>query len=159
MAGQHSKVIKPIYFIGDMLIINSAFLLSCYLLFHGFDKYVANQFALLQLIINISWIVAITSIKAYKLYRVQTFITIIGNALRLLILYFVIVEVLNGVLNNIQQTRILLYCFYGITGVAIIVWRITSIIFLRELRRRGHNFRRVVIAGMNDATKDIIDFF
>src|ERR1035437_2695610 len=159
MAGQHSHLIKPIYFIGDILIIKSAFLLSCYLLFHGFDKYVAGQYAILQLIINFSWVIAITSIKAYKLYRVQTIITITGNALRLLVLYFVMVEVLNGVLNTMQQTRILLYYFYGFTGVAIILWRITSTISLRILRRKGYNYRRVIIAGMNDATKDIVDFF
>jgi len=159
MAGQHSKVIKPIYFIGDMLIINLAFLLSFYLQFYDFENYFNYPFVVLQIIVIASWIVVITSMKAYKLYRVQTMLAIAWNVLRHIIVYWVIVEILSEILINVQHSRILLFYFFGITSIAIIAWRISSTIFLRILRKRGHNYRRVVIAGVNDSTRDIIDFF
>jgi putative colanic acid biosynthesis UDP-glucose lipid carrier transferase len=159
MAGLYSRIIKPIHFIGDVLIINSSFLLSYYIIFGGFDKFVSNQYALLQLIANIAWVISITTVKAYKLYRVSTIITVINNVLRLLILYFVIIEVCNGILNRFPNSRMILFYFYGMVAISIPLWRILSIVSLRIYRKSGHNYRRVIIVGINDSTKDIVEFF
>ncbi|MES2397298.1 MAG: undecaprenyl-phosphate glucose phosphotransferase [Bacteroidota bacterium] len=159
MAGLYSRIIKPIHFIGDILIINSSFLLSYYIIFDGFDKFVSNHYALLQLIANLAWVISITTVKAYKLYRVSTIITIINNVIRLLILYFVIIEVCNGVLNRFPSSRIMLFYFYGMVAIAIPLWRIMSIVSLRIYRKKGHNYRRVIILGENGTTKDIVEFF
>jgi putative colanic acid biosynthesis UDP-glucose lipid carrier transferase len=159
MAGLYSRIIKPIHFIGDILIINSSFLLSYYINFDNFDKFISSKYALLLLIANIAWIISITTVKAYKLYRVSTIITVINNVLRLLILYFVVIEVCNGVLNRFPDSRVFLFYFYGIVAIVIPLWRIMSIVSLRIYRKSGHNYRRVIIVGINDTTKDIVEFF
>ncbi len=159
MAGQHSRIIKPVYFVGDILIINLVFLLSYYLQFQGFNRYNSDHFSILQLIINISWIIAISILKAYKLYRVQTVIAVIGNVFRLLAFYFISIQALNVVLFNFDLSKIVLYYFIAITAFAIIIWRLSATIFLRVLRKKGHNYRRVILAGINDATTDIVEFF
>ena len=159
MPGFYNKMVKPLHFVGDVLIINSVFLFSCYFFLNGFDNYFTNQYSKLQVVVNISWIISILILKAYKLYRVQTIITIINSTLRLLVLYFIIIEALDGVLTSIHHSGEFVYYFYAISGILIIIWRIAATLFLRTLRKKGYNFRRVIVVGMNSATKDMVNFF
>lgn len=159
MSGFHAKIVRPVHFVGDIVIINSVFLFCCYFFLNGFSNYFTSQYSKLQLVVNISWIISIIILKAYKLYRVQTIITIINNTLRLLLLYYIIIEALDGVMTSIHHSGEFVYYFYAITGFLIILWRIVSTIFLRILRKKGHNFRRVIVVGVNSATKDMVNFF
>jgi putative colanic acid biosynthesis UDP-glucose lipid carrier transferase len=159
MPGFYTKIVRPVHFLGDILIINSVFLVCCYLFLNGPGDYFAFHYSNFQLLANISWIVSILILKPYKLYRVQTIITIINNTLRILVLYIVIIEAADGLVTTIYHSGTFVYYFYGFSCFLILLWRISTAIFLRIYRRKGHNFRRVIILGVNNATQEMMDFF
>ena len=159
MAGFYNKMVRPIHFIGDILIINAAYLFSCYFFLNDYHLYFSSQYSKLQLVVNLSWIASILILKTYKLYRVQTLISIINNTLRVLILYYIIIEACDGILTTVHHSGIFVYGFYAITGFFILLWRVAATITLRFLRIKGYNFRRIIVVGVNEATKDMIDFF
>ena len=159
MPGFYTKIVRPIHFFGDIFIINAVFLVCSYFLLNHFNDYFALHYSNFQVLANISWIVSILILRPYKLYRVQTIITIINNTLRILALYIIIIEAGDGLVTTIYHSGAFVYYFYGLSGLCILLWRISTTLFLRFYRRRGHNFRRVVVAGVTDATKEMVDFF
>ena len=159
MPGFYTKIVRPVHFFGDILIINVVFLTCCYLFLNNFNDYFTYHYSNFQLLANSSWIVSILILKPYKLYRVQTIITIINNTLRILALYIIIIEAADGLVTTIYHSGKFVYFFYGLSSFFVLSWRIATTIFLRYYRRKGHNFRRVIVAGMNSATREMVDFF
>jgi putative colanic acid biosynthesis UDP-glucose lipid carrier transferase len=159
MAGFYTKIIKPIHFFGDIFIINAVFLICSYFFLDHFHDYFRLSYSRFHLLANIAWVVSILILRPYKLYRVQTIITIINNTLRILALYVIIIEAADGLVTTIYHSGTFVYYFYGLTCFLILFWRISTTIFLRVYRRSGHNFRRVVVAGKNGTTAEMVDFF
>lgn len=159
MAGFYKKIVRPVHFFGDIFIINAVFLVCSYFFLNHFKDYYTLSYSRFQILANISWIVSILILRPYKLYRVQTLITIINNTLRILALYIIIIEAGDGLVTTIYHSGTFVYYFYGLSCLFILLWRVGTTVFLRIYRRRGHNFRRVVIAGVTSATQEMIDFF
>ena len=159
MPGFYTKIVRPVNFLGDIFIINFIFFVCCYFLLNGINDYFTFHYSNFQVLANISWIVSILILRPYKLYRVQTIIAIINNTLRILALYIIIIEAGDGLVTTIYHSGKLVYFFYGLSCFFILAWRIGTTVFLRFYRRKGHNFRRVIIAGINSATSEMVDFF
>jgi putative colanic acid biosysnthesis UDP-glucose lipid carrier transferase len=159
MPGFYNKLVKPIHFLGDIFIINAAFVACCYYFIKQYEVYQASQFARLQIVVNLAWVVSILILQTYKLYRVQTIVSIVNNTLRVLVLYYIIIEASDGLLTTVHHSGVFVYVFYASTGLVIIVWRLIATIILRRYRAKGYNYRRIVVIGMNKATTDMIEFF
>ena len=159
MPGFYTKIVRPVHFAGDILIINAVFLAGCYFFLPVWQDYFTYHYSNFQVLANISWIVSILILKPYKLYRVQTIITIINNTLRNLALYVIIIEAADGLVTTIYHSGTFVYYFYGMSSLCVLLWRVGATLFLRIYRSKGHNFRRVIVAGMNSATREMVDFF
>lgn len=159
MPGFYTKIVRPLHFLGDILIINIVFLACCYFLFDDLSDYFTFHYSNFQLLANISWIISIVILRPYKLYRVQTIITTINNTLRILVLYVIIIEAADGLVTTIYHSGVFVYYFYGLSCFFVLVWRISTSVFLRFYRRKGRNFRRVIILGVTSATKEMESFF
>ena len=155
----YKKIVKPINFLGDIIIINTVFLVCSYFFLNHFEDYFTLHYSNFQFLANASWIFSILILRPYKLYRVQTVISIINNTLRILALYIIIIEAADGLVTTIYHSGKFVYYFYGLSCFFILFWRIATSVFLRYYRRKGHNFRRVVVLGVNNATKEMVDFF
>lgn len=159
MAGLYSKVIKPIHFAGDLVIINVAYLAAFLFVFKDFDRFFAEDYLGYQLYFNMAWIVTVYLQNVYKFYRVTAFLKIFLNFARFFLFYAILVIAFKGLATDLGYSRLhlmysLIFIFFGIT-----LWRLIIYIALRTYRRSGHNYRRVVIAGFNDAAHDLVDFF
>ncbi len=159
MPGLYNSIVKPVHFFGDLLIINIVFLTGFYFLIDNTSDYSNLHYSSLQLLANLAWLSSIIFLKPYKLYRVQTIITIINNTLRILALFIVIMEAADGLVTTTYHSGLFVYYFYGLSCLFILLWRVGTTLFLRFIRRKGYNFRRVVVAGMNSAAKEMVDFF
>jgi len=159
MPGLYSKYIKPIYFVGDILIVNLSFLTSYLVTYKSFDYYFENHYLGLILYYNIAWIGATYFLNVYNIYRVTGFWGIFLSLSNFLFIYFLLIAAFNGAATALAYSRwLLLYSFLLIAG-GIIIWRISVYILLRYYRKSGYNYRKVVIAGFGDAAHDLHDFF
>jgi putative colanic acid biosysnthesis UDP-glucose lipid carrier transferase len=159
MPGFYKKIVRPINFFGDIVIINVVFLVCAYFFLNHFRDYFTLHYSNFQVLANSSWIISILILKPYKLYRVQTIISIINSTLRILALYIIIIEAADGLVTTIYHSGTFVYYFYGFSCFFILFWRILTSVFLRMYRKKGHNFRRVVVLGVNKAAKEMVDFF
>lgn len=159
MPGLYTKYIKPIYFVGDILTVNLAFLTSYYLVFKSFDHYFENHYLGLILFYNISWIGTTYFMNVYNVYRVTGFLGILISLGKFLFIFFLLITAFNGAATAMGYSRhLLLYSFILISG-GVIFWRMSVYVLLRYYRKSGYNYRKVVIAGFGDAAHDLHDFF
>ncbi|HEY4798130.1 MAG TPA: sugar transferase, partial [Bacteroidia bacterium] len=159
MAGLYSKYIKPIHFTGDVIIVNSSFLISYYVLFRNFQEFSREHYFSLLVYYNLAWIATAYFLKGYQLYRVTGFVGILVNLIRPLLFFFLLIVAFNGITIVLGYSRLLMLFSFAFISTGIIFWRLTLYILLRFYRRSGRNYRRVVIAGFSEASLDLYDFF
>ena len=159
MPGLYSKVIKPIHFIGDILVINISFLLSFYFVFGTLESFFKAHYFGLIFYYNIAWIATTYFLDVYKLYRVTGFLGIFLNLARFLLFYFILIIAFNGIVTALGYSRQQLFLSFGFIFSGITLWRVVVYVTLRVYRKSGYNYRKVVIAGFNDTAHDLHDFF
>lgn len=159
MAGLYSKLIRPIHFIGDAIIINTSFLLAYYFTFPGFHDFTKNYYFVLLFYYNLAWIASSYVLNVYQLYRVTGFVGILINLARAMLFYFILIVAFNGAAITFGYSRYQIILSVSFIFVGLIVWRLTIYTLLRIYRKSGYNFRKVIVAGFNDASLDLYNFF
>ena len=159
MTGLYSKIIKPIHFIGDVIIINSSFLLSYYITFGSFGSYFEGHYLGYILFCNIAWIATVYLLNVYKFYRVTGFLRILLNLARFLFFYFILIVAFRGLVPDMGYSRYHLLLSVMFTFIGITCWRLTIYVMLRIYRKSGFNYRKVIMAGFGDAAHDLHSFF
>ena len=159
MHGLYSRLIKPIHFVGDILLVNLSFLFSYYIIFKDFTDF-ENKFYLgLLLFFNLAWSISVYAVKGYKLYRVTSVISISLILFRLFFLFFLLIETFNGFTKELGYSREHLFLSYVFISLSIYTWRMSLLYMLRIYRKSGYNYRRVIIAGIGETSNDLYDFF
>lgn len=159
MAGLYSKLIKPIHFIGDIVVINISFLAAYYITFKDFSKFFDEYYFGFILFYNIAWVGTVYFLNIYNLYRVTGFLSIILNLARSLFVYFLVIVAFNGVATVLSYSRYHILLSFGFIFFSISAWRLVMYALLRIYRKSGYNYRRVVIAGFGDTAHDLHKFF
>ncbi|GHA57622.1 undecaprenyl-phosphate glucose phosphotransferase [Pontibacter akesuensis] len=106
-----------------------------------------------------AWFSCTALLNSYKFYRVTRIIKVFTNVLKVVLLYVLLVEAILNILNTDLYSREYLLLHYAILLSLVLSWRLFVIIFLRYFRRKGYNYRRVIIVGYNTAAKDLKKFF
>lgn len=159
MPGLYSKLIRPIHLLGDVVIINASFLISYFFIFHSFKDLIVNHYILLLVYYNFIWFVSAFLLGIYQLYRVTGFVGIFVSFTRTLFIYLFLIVAFNGIVTALGYSRLFIIITIASIYVLVLLWRFALFILLRVYRRSGYNFRKVVIAGFNDASLDLYDFF
>ncbi|MDE6288410.1 MAG: undecaprenyl-phosphate glucose phosphotransferase, partial [Muribaculaceae bacterium] len=150
------RFIKPALMVGDWLLIVLFFILTLYI-FRGIDLSTATR-NLLWLLVNISFIPV--AIREWNL----------GDNLRAIQLDRVMVDSLRSVglhalffLSLITLTSIVhiparfFFTYYGMLIAAQVLWSLLSRRLIKSYRRRGYNYKRVVIVGTNATARRLYD--
>src|SRR5690606_39092346 len=106
-------------------------------------------------IINFAWFALYLIVGAYKFLRVEHIEKIVSKSLQFVLLHLLLVFTLISILDYDDVSRLKMGYFYGLLFVFIFIFRIVFIKLLKHLRRKGFNFRKVVIIGATQAGKEI----
>lgn len=152
---RYSRYIKSIFFIWDLVLLNTAYVLA-FLLRNGDLERISTQEAQnVWFIINLAWFALYLIVGAYKFLRVEHIEKIVSKSLQFVLLHLLLVFTLLSILDYDEVSRLKMGYFYGLLFVFIFIFRIVFIKILKHFRRKGFNFRRVVIIGATKAGKEI----
>jgi putative colanic acid biosynthesis UDP-glucose lipid carrier transferase len=155
---RYSRFIPIIFFSADLISFNLAFNLASLIKFDNF-WYLANEYPLLQVILNILWFSIFFYSRLYEPNRELGLIEQLNRVFTNLILNLAIVFALWFVTKPYQYSREHLFYLYLFFSLYVIVWRTTWYYTIRFYRARGYNYRNVVIVGWNSTTRDLQDYF
>lgn len=158
MERRYSKYFPAALLVVDLLILNFAFFAAFFVSFNtvNFHDFRYNY---LLAFINVAWIIISIILRQYKYSRISTGLIVIKRLFLTIIIHLLLVCAFFVLLEAYFYSRqqVLFTFIFFTTG--LVFWRIGFVYILRSLRKKGFNFRKVVIVGYGDIALDLKNFF
>ena len=154
----YSRYFWFIHFLGDIILINFAFLCSY---FYKFGSLISDdRYTFLLLIFNFIWMFTAFILDLYAIKRISRIDRILLNLLKAgFINVFVLAAILFSLNDDSPFSREHLYYTYAGVFSLVLFWRYTSVKLIYLYRRYGYNYDRVIIIGGGEVAKGLNDYF
>jgi len=146
---KYSHLIRPIFLLIDLCIINAV------ILYISDKEYLNLQFLAY---INISWIVVAYIDGFYKVYRFTNIFRLVTLLVIQFVLFFFIYFAYFGIFKEGQIVNNQLLIFVSVL-IGVILFKFLSFYALIKYRLAGKNYRNVVIIGIDDTSKGVAKLF
>ena len=153
----YSQYFWVIHFIGDLLIVNFAFLLSYFLKFE--TLMFSDKYRFLFIIFNGIWVLVALFLELYKLKQLRRLDRVLFNLFKAFIFNALIISAILFSLKASEFSREHLYATYILLFVLIMLWRYSAIKLIYLYRKSGFNYRRIIIVGGNEVANQLYTYF
>lgn len=100
--------------------------------------------------INVIWVLVTSIIKPYKLKRTTKFHQVLRVTYTVLFFHILLVFAFYVFEQSNRYSRELLVLMYSILAISLFVWKIAFVLFLRWFRKKGFNYRNIIIVANED---------
>ena len=153
----YSRYFWAIHFIGDLFIVNFAFLLTYYLKFE--TLMFSDKYKFLFIIFNAIWILVALFLQLYELKRLRRLDRILFNLFKAFIFNAFIISTILFSLKASAFSREHLYATYVLLFGVIMFWRYSAIKLINAFRKSGFNYKKVIIIGGGEVANQLYDYF
>lgn len=145
----YSRYIKLIFSAWDLWMLNIAYCISFFIRYSALDHLFENENEVMLFIANLSWLFMAYHYKAYKFIRTEYIESILYKAFKMSAILFVTLFTFLVILNYDDVSRLQITYFVITYFVLLFISRILFIRVLKYYRKRGFNYRNVIIIGAN----------
>ena len=159
MSHRYSKFLNTLQILGDLLVLNIAFLCAYYYKFQALDVLSRLNYLELYAFYNISWLLLTALYQPYKISRTDRLSKVLRRQLSLITFHLLLITaffVLGKAYHFSREQILITYIAFGLLDF---IWKASFFYVLRLYRKQGFNFRNVVIMGYGDLTEDLKLFF
>jgi len=153
----YSRYFWAIHFIGDLFIVNFAFLLTYYLKFE--TLMFSDKYKFLFIIFNAIWILVALFLQLYELKRLRRLDRVLFNLFKAFIFNAFIISAILFSLKASEFSREHLYATYVMLFGVIMLWRYSAIKLINAFRKSGFNYKKVIIIGGGEVANQLYDYF
>ncbi len=158
MAIGYSRYLNAIYAIGDIIILNFSFAAISFIN-DNYNFKVDNVFLVQFLYINFFWAVTVFIFKINEIDRVIRYEEVLSNLLRTVVLHCLLLISFNYLFSSYIYPIRDFSSKYLLFVILLLSWRSAMLLIMSFLRKRGMNYRRVIIVGGGQLTNDMRSFF
>ena len=159
MNSNNNRLINFIQFSGDFVFVNLSFLLAYYIKFGSLTAYLSDKYFTLLLVFNLCWFLSTYIIKAYENNQYKKIEKIITNLIQLFILQALLITAFWVFRKAYYYSREHLLITYILLIVFISLWRFFFQFQFNRYRRKGLNFRNVIIVGTGQLSYELLSVF
>ena len=159
MNSNNNRLINFIQFSGDFVFVNLSFLLAYYIKFGSLTAYLSDKYFTLLLVFNLCWFLSTYIIKAYENNQYKKIEKIITNLFQLFILQALLITAFWVFRKAYYYSREHLLITYILLIVFISLWRFLFQFQFNRYRRKGLNFRNVIIVGTGQLSYELLSVF
>ena len=158
MAIGYSRYLKAIYLLIDFILLNLVFCgISFY--YKWPNLHADPNFLAQFLYINLFWSISIAFIRVHEIDRGLRFEQLFTQYLRAYGLFSILLVVFLYFLDAFFIPVFHVELKIVTWGVVFLLWRTLMGFFINFLRRRGMNYRKVIIVGNGHPAKEMMKFF
>ena len=148
MAGKrYSNRVKCVLQFNDLIVLNISYFLSIYYFQSHTFFWKDNKQILFLLLLNLLWVVLTSYGDIYAIRRVIRIDQELNRTLLVIIFHFLMASIFIYFSKLVVFDGQDKFLFYSIFSVYMILWKIVSLKFLKILRVKGFNFRKIAIIG------------
>lgn len=159
MPGLYSKYIKYINALGDIAAVTASSFIAYHFIGDIVRVFFKTEYFRHLLYSLLAWLSCAALLDTYKPHRISKVLNIIVNATKVVLLYIILIEATLNIITSENISRSFLNYHYLFLFILIITWRLIIIFGLKVYRLRGYNYRKVIIAGYNNASLELQNFF
>ncbi len=159
MQYRYSHFLNTLQILGDLLVLNLAFLCAYYAKFQVMDLLIRPNYLELFAFYNVSWLLLSALYQPYKVSRTDRLAKVLRRQLNLIIIHLLLITaffVLGKAYYYSREQIMLTYIAFAILDFA---WKSSFFYSLRMYRKQGFNYRNFVIMGYGDLAEDLIAYF
>ncbi|MFN8282957.1 MAG: undecaprenyl-phosphate glucose phosphotransferase [Chitinophagales bacterium] len=147
-----------IHAIGDLLILNIAYIIGHYFSFRNYEQIFDTKYLQLWIYLNIIYLFSAQLSGTFDMYRNTRFFTLLAAIIRLfflqIVLAFSYIVVFKDFNETFKLSREVLMVMYLTSFCMTTIWRFGFIKTVRIYRARGFNNRKVMIIGAGDTAQE-----
>ncbi|MEZ5003102.1 MAG: undecaprenyl-phosphate glucose phosphotransferase [Chitinophagales bacterium] len=167
MARKYKNLYGFIHTIGDIVILNGAYLIGIALSTNAriietlglkvaaettfVNSLFDQKYLQLWVYLNIIYLLAANFSKSLEIYRNTRFSKVFNNLMQLfflqVVLAFTYIVIFKDYNNTFKISRFVLMCTFALSTILTTVWRFGFIKIVRFYRARGFNNRKVIVVG------------
>lgn len=140
---------KITFLLWDVVLLNIALILSFYFRYGELRYLEVRQIQTVCFLTNLFWIMLLLYKESFRIIRMERLESILFRTIRLLMIHFAIIAIFCIALKYAQVSRLRLIYFYLTFFVLLVCFRVFFMQFLKFVRSKGFNFRKVIIVGVN----------
>lgn len=148
-----------IHTIGDIIILNVAYIIGNFLPVMSLDNLYDQKYLQLWVYLNIIYLLSANFSKSTEIYRNTRFTSILNKLFQLFIfqiaLSFSYIVVFKDFNDTFKISREVLLWTFGIAAFFTTIWRLGFIKIVRFYRARGYNNRSVIVIGAGSAGQTV----
>ncbi|MCG3167612.1 MAG: hypothetical protein POELPBGB_03406 [Bacteroidia bacterium] len=158
MEGRYSRFIGFLHFVGDILLLNVAFLIAREIRF-GEQIVFNDQYRVLLIMFNLLWGIVAFGLRIYDIGRVTSLEKVVINLFKSIFLHAILIAAMIFSLKGYYYSRLYMLIMYIVFPVLLFGWRMLALYLLEKYRESGHNYRKVVIVGGGSVGAQVYQFF
>ncbi len=157
MAIGYSRYLNAIYILGDIFVLNFSFLAVSFVK-NDMTVKVDDSFVVHFLYINLIWLITNVIFRNHNIDRIMGAEKVLANLLKTVLVYSLILISLNYLLADVIRPVRDFFIKYSLFVLLLVGWRMIMLMIISFFRKRGLNFRRVIIVGNGQAAADMQSF-
>src|SRR5699024_2129669 len=108
---------------------------------------------------NVAWVALVVILRPYKFSRISRVAAILRGHFTVVILHLLLITAFFVIGNTYSFSRGQILSTYAILSLLIFTWKVFFVYLLRIYRKKGFNFRNVIIVGYGELSEDLRKFF
>jgi putative colanic acid biosysnthesis UDP-glucose lipid carrier transferase len=152
MSRRYSQFLELIYLVGDIILLNSAYLVGLVAV-GRLDRIFANPVINLMVVVNLIWFFLTKVTRYYESNRLLTQDRIAVKFFRVLLMFILLVAFYELAVKD-HYSRQHLAVTIGVFAVLSLIWRLALDTVLKRYRAAGFNYRRIIVVGVNPTSVD-----
>jgi putative colanic acid biosynthesis UDP-glucose lipid carrier transferase len=149
--GRYSSLIKPLFGLTDLFILNVTVL---------FFEINLNNVFIFALYISVTWLIIAVKNHFYEVQRHTRVIQIIPLLMRQMLFFGIVLYAFIGVFKQIEISRLALVYYFLFVSIFIFISKFLTFFLLKKYRTiLSGNYRNVIVIGDNEKTRQLINTF
>lgn len=159
MPGLYSRYIRLVHALGDAAAVALSSVIAFTIVNRNISQIPLIPYVEFLFYAWLAWFACAILLDTYKFYRVTKTLNVVLSALKLILLYILLIEASLSLFNSSNFPRSFLLLQYSLLTVLVIIDRVSIIKALQYYRRKGYNNRKIIIVGNSSTGQELRTFF
>lgn len=161
MLKQHARLIAMFLYVTDMVVTALSFFFAYWIRSNYLTElelrrlYPIEKYLWLFLVIIPVWSFLFFYYKSYKSYRIVSFMKELQILWKVVLIGGLVIGAMAFAFQSYYLSRTLIVMFVAVNLVLLIVERFSIRTFSRFVRKRGYNYRNIIIVGTDNRARDL----
>ncbi|MCS7003902.1 MAG: undecaprenyl-phosphate glucose phosphotransferase [Cytophagales bacterium] len=156
---RYSKYLNFIHILGDLSTVNISFVIAYYLKFETVQGILQYPYLHLLIWYNVAWLSLTAFFKPHNISRASRIPDILRAYFTQIILHLFLVAIFFVVNKAYYYSREHMLFTYILLTSLLVMWKIAIIYLIRIYRKKGFNYRNVIIVGYGEVAQELKKFF